>query len=60
MGLMARLSSKTMKDRATGKRLYLQLKFGDSYLKKRKAMAQTSFKSKTLTGPIIGSYRLIP
>lgn len=58
-GIDGEIEFKDDRGRASGKRLYVQLKSGDSYLKKRRSDGQRS-RSRTRAGPITGSSRLTP
>lgn len=56
-GIDGEIEFKDDQGRAYRKRLYVQLKSGDSYLKRRRSDGQC-FRSRTRGGPITGSSRL--
>ena len=58
-GIDGEIEFKDNEGRASGKRLYVQLKSGDSYLKSVRAMARKCSRSKTSAGWNIGNSRHI-
>ncbi len=58
-GIDGRIAFKDDRGRASGKRLYVQLKSGDSYLTKRQSDGPKFFRLRTSGGPITGSSKLI-
>ena len=59
-GMDGEIEFKDDQGRASGKRLYVQLKSGDSYLETPGGWRQRCFRSRTRAGPITGSSRLTP
>ena len=59
-GIDGEIEFKDDQGRASGKRLYVQLKSGDSYLNKRRSDGAEVFQIRIRAGPITGSSRPIP